>query len=189
MLNLESKSYESYIGRTFDDWDDFIDANGEIVIDRDGLKYKLEQDFVVKTNPNGSIEIMGYKKSGTTTENKPKGTMEEKRILRDKMEELMVELRKNKKWSRERAIINGDPTQWPTTTPRSLEDADIDDMRKGYNTTYNEYLRYCKRIDGDALKLRHLDDPSFDIKVYERKHMIVHKYKPQPRKKPNIKKF
>lgn len=188
MLNPESKDYKSYVGKTFDDWDEFIDANGEVIMDRDLLKHKLKQDFVIYEYPNGKVDVKAIKGDfGTSAQPTGSGSMAEKREIQDKIRYLYEELNKNKEWRSIQDKIEALP--FPKITPRPLEERNIEDMRQGYRLAYNEYLRYCKRINVEELILANIDNPDFDIKDYEGKYMMVHTYKPQERKKPKIDKY
>jgi hypothetical protein len=178
MLNLESKDYKSYVGRTFDSWDDFIDANGEVILDRDTRRHKLEQDFAVREFPDGRIQILGTKDVKPT----PAGTNEQKQDYINKITNLEEKLHKNERYAREFQKIMALGTEVPAQRP--LAERDLNDIIQYYRMIYREYLKYCQSVNVEEFIAS-----GGDLKNIEGKKFLYHKYEPQPRKKPESKRF
>lgn len=90
MLNNISKDYNTYVGKWFDDWDELIDANGEVIENRDRVKHALEQDFFVEETLNGSVRLR--KKNKPEPSNNNASVITEKKKEMDRLHRAIYDL-------------------------------------------------------------------------------------------------
>lgn len=176
MLNLESKDYKRYIGRTFDSWDDLIDVNGEVDIDRDRLRAKLEQDYFVEEQPNGSVRLMGPKENGKpkTTTTQPSNNLKPLHDEYGRLWDALQQLPSYQKlmrdiWRAENPYVEGDFL---------FQTSKYDPATFVNNTEWSDAELLNRRID--ALRVQYRDHAGLTPKI---------KWEPQPRKKPQVKGF
>jgi len=177
MLHLESKDYKRYVGRTFDSWDELLDANGEVNIDRDRLQYKLEQDYFIEEKPNGSVRVIGLKEDGTpktTTSNKPTNDL---KPLHDEYGRLWDSLQQLPSYQKLQRDI------WKAEHPFSTDEF----LFQTSKYEPSSFINGTEWSDAELLK-RRIDF----LRVQYRDHaglMPKTKWDPQPRKKPELRGF